>query len=122
MVIPQLYYWIQMKKNTISLVVSISTLLLLSACGGLPSACEKAWDKSVAMGKKQNPNLSSKMIEAGREDFERRVEAQGDAAEESCKRQLEMMEKCMTDMYIISMNMELVTAKTLQEVIFYKVF
>ena len=82
-----------MKKNTITLAVSISTLWLLSACGGLPSACEKAWDKSVAMGKKQNPNLSSKMIEAGREDFERRVEAQGDAAEESCKRQLEMMEK-----------------------------
>ena len=93
MVIPQLYYWIQMKKNTISLVVSISTLLLLSACGGLPSACEKVWDKTVAMGKKQNPNLSSKMVDAGREDFERRIKAQGDGAEESCKRQLEMMEK-----------------------------
>ena len=45
------------------------------------------------MGKKRNPNLSSKMIDAGREDFERRIKAQGDAAEENCKRQLEMMEK-----------------------------
>ena len=92
-VISQLNYWIQMKKKTISLAITFSTLFFLTACGsGLPSACEKAWDKTVAIGKKQNPNLSSKMIDAGREDFERRIKAQGDAAEENCKRQLDMME------------------------------
>lgn len=33
------------------------------------------------------------MLEAGREDFERRIKAQGEEAEENCQRQLDLIEK-----------------------------